>query len=167
MKESELQESVKRIKRGDNVIIFSMKEPVWLIEKGFKIFSKYGTNMVEFNSEFQFLTYHLRENERSSRPKLLPREEIHDFFFVNKNDMPFNSSGSFSKYLSQLFKEYLGFPCAINEIRHALVEHFRSSLESANSRLAESLARVCKHSLRTQRNIYDRRTEPERRSLAG
>ena len=166
VKESELQESVKRIPRGDNVIVFSTKEPVWLIEKGFKTFSKYGTNVVEFNSEFQFLTYHLREYERSSRPKLLPREEIHDFFFVNKNGMPFNSSGSFSKYLSRLFKEYLGFPCAVNEIRHALVEHFRSSPESADSRLAESLARVCKHSLRTQRNIYDRRTEPERRSLA-
>ena len=33
-------------------------------------------------------------------------------------------------------------------------------------RLAESLACVCKHSLRTQINIYDRRMEPECRSQA-
>lgn len=51
-------------------------------------------------------------------------------------------------------------------MRHALVEHFCSSPESSDVRLAESLARVCKHSLKTQIHIYDRRTEPERRSQA-
>ena len=51
-------------------------------------------------------------------------------------------------------------------MRHALVEHFRSSPESSDGRLAESLARVCKHSLRTQIQVYDRRSEPERRSVA-
>ena len=51
-------------------------------------------------------------------------------------------------------------------MRHALVEHFRSSPESSDARLAESLARVCKHTLRTQINIYDRRTQQERTSQA-
>ena len=51
-------------------------------------------------------------------------------------------------------------------MRHSLVEHFCSSPESSDTKLAEFLARVCKHNLRTQINIYDRRTEPERRSQA-
>ena len=49
-------------------------------------------------------------------------------------------------------------------MRHALVEHFRSSPKSSHVRLTKSLPRACKHSLRTQICTYDRRTEPERRS---
>ena len=164
--DNRVQEVVKRIPEGDNVILFSNSGSVSLIEKGYKTVSKYGTNVVEFDSEFQFLTYHLREYGMTSRLKLLPRGATHDTYFVNSSGMPFNSSGSFSKYLSRLFKQHLGFPCAINEMRHSLVEHFRSSPESSDTKLAESLARVCKHNLRTQINIYDRRTEPERRSQA-
>ena len=41
-------------------------------------------------------------------------------------------------------------------MRHSLVEHFRSSPESSDTKLAESLKHVCKHNLRTQINIYDR-----------
>lgn len=50
--------------------------------------------------------------------------------------------------------------------RHTLMEHFRSSPESSDVRLAESLGSVCKHSLRMQISIYDRRMESERRSQA-
>ena len=166
VEENAIQEAANRLPVGDNAIIFSKNGPVWLVEKGYKTLSKHGPNVVEFDSEFQFLTYHLREYCSVSRPKLLPRKDLHDYFFVNKHGMPFSSSGSFSNYLARLFKENLGFSCGINEMRHALVEYFRSSPESSDTRLAESLARVCKHSLRTQINIYDRRTEPERRSQA-
>ena len=51
-------------------------------------------------------------------------------------------------------------------MRHSLVEHLRSLPESSDPKLAESLARICKHNLRTQINIYDGRTEPERISQA-
>ena len=51
-------------------------------------------------------------------------------------------------------------------MRHSLIQHFRSSSESSDTKLPESLVPVCKHNLRTQINIYDRRTEPERRSQA-
>ena len=57
-------------------------------------------------------------------------------------------------------------PCGINEMRHALVEHFRSSTESSDARLAESLARLCKHTLRTQICIYDSWTHQEHTSQA-
>ncbi len=161
-----IDEFVKRWPEGDNVIIFTSEGTVFLIEHGFKTSSKYGPNVVRFDTtEYHFVVYHLSEYKRVSRPRLLSDDE-HDFFFVNKRGTQFKSSGSFSNYISQIFQEHLGFPCAINEMRHALVENFRSSPESYDVRLAESLARVCKHSLRTQINIYDRRTESERRSQA-
>lgn len=151
---------------GDNAIIFLSEGPVWLIEGGYKTASTYGPNVVRFNtSEYQFVTFQLKEYKGVSRPRLLS-EDKHDFFFVNKRGTQFKTSGSFSRYLSLIFQEHLGFRCTINEMRHALVEHFRSSPGSSNVRLAESLASVCKHSLKTQIHIYDRRTEPERRSQA-
>ena len=166
MNDNRVQEVAKRIPEGDNVILFSNSGSVSLIEKGYKTVFKYGTNMVEFDSEFEFLTYHLREYGMTSRPKLLLRGANHDYYFVNNSGTPFNSSGSLSKYLSRLFKQHLGFPCAINEMRHSLIQHFRSSPETSDTKLTESLVPVCKHNLRTQINIYDRRAEPERRSQA-
>ena len=161
-----IQELVKDFPEGENAVIFSCEGPVWLIEHGYKTASKYGPSVVRFDTaEYQFVTFHLQEYKGVSRPRLLS-EDKHDYFFVNKRGTQFKSSGSFSRYLSRIFQEHLGFPCAINEMRHSLVEHFRSSPESSDIRLAESLARVCKHSLRTQINIYDRRTETERRSQA-
>ena len=99
VKDNRVEELVKRIPHGDNVILFSNSGSVSLIEKDYKTVSKYGTNVVKFDSEFQFLTYHLREYSMTSRPKLLPRGAIHDYYFVNNSGMPFNSSGSFLKYL--------------------------------------------------------------------
>lgn len=166
LEEQEIRKLVKSFPEGDNAIIFSSEGPVWLIEHGYKTASKYGPNAVRFDTaEYQFVTFHLKEYKGVSRPRLLS-EDKHDYFFVNKRGTQFKSASSFSHYLSHVFQEHLGFPCAINEMRHALVEHFRSSPESSDVRLAESLARVCKHSLRTQINIYDRRTESERRSQA-
>ena len=54
----------------------------------------------------------------------------------------------------------------MNKMRHALVENFRSSKESSDVQLAESLARVCKHSLRTQIKVYDQRSQHERTKRA-
>ena len=111
---------------GDNAIIFSSKGPVWLIEGGYKTASKYGPNVVRFDtSKYQFVTFHLKEYKGVSRPSLLS-EDTQVFFFVNKRGTQFKTSGSFSKYLSLVFQEHLGFPCTINKMRHALVEHFRS-----------------------------------------
>ena len=164
--EPEIQKLARSFPEGDNAIIFSSEGPVWLIEGGYKTASTYGPNFVRFDtSEYQFVTFHLKEYKGVSRPRLLSKDK-HDFFFVNTRGTQFKSSASFSRYLSHIFREHLGFSCAINEMRHALVEHFRSSPESSDVRLAESLTRVCKHSLRTQINVYDCRTEPERRSQA-
>ena len=166
LEEQEIQKLADTFPEGDNAIIFSSEGHVWLIEGGYKTASKYGPNVVRFDSsEYRFVTSHLKEYKGVSRPRLLS-EDKHDYFFVNKRGTQFKTSSSFSRYLSLIFQEHLGFPCAINEMRHALVEHFRSSPESSDVKLAESLARVCKHSLRTQIQIYDRRTEPERRSQA-
>lgn len=73
---------------------------------------------------------------------------------------------SITKHISTISKRNLGMPCGINEMRHALVEHFRSSTESSDARLAESLARLCKHTLRTQICIYDSWTHQEHTSQA-
>ena len=51
-------------------------------------------------------------------------------------------------------------------IPEALVEHFRFSPESSDAMRTKSITHVCKHSLRTQINRYDQRTEPERRTQA-
>ena len=69
-------------------------------------------------------------------------------------------------YLAKIFRENLGSHCTMNEMRHALVENFRSSKESSDVQLAESLACVCKHSLRTQIQVYDRRSQHERTKRA-
>lgn len=159
MNDNRVQEVAKRIPEGDNVILFSNSGAI-------KPFSSTEQTWSSLTREFEFLTYHLREYGMTSRPKLLLRGANHDYYFVNNSGMPFNSSGSLSKYLSCLFKQHLGFPCAINEMRHSLIQHFRSSSESSDTKLPESLVPVCKHNLRTQINIYDRRTEPERRSQA-
>ena len=167
VEENKIERLVRLLPQGDNVIAFSSDGTVWLIETGYKTVSKYGPNVVRFDTaEYQLVAYHRGQYNRISRPRLLSSVDAHEYFFVNKRGTEFKTSGSFSKYLSRLFKENLGFPCAINVMRHALVEHFRSSPESSDGRLAESLARVCKHSLRTQIQIYDRRSEPERRSVA-
>ena len=166
MPEGGVQTLLRGLPEGDNVVVISDNGPVWLVETGYKTAAKYGPNVVQFDQEFDFLTHHLREYRTRSRPRLLCRESSQDYFFVNKRGMPFRSSSSFSLYLSTIFKRNLGLPCGINEMRHALVEHFRSSPESSDARLAESLARVCKHTLTTQINIYDRRTQQERTSQA-
>ena len=164
--EQEIEKLARRFPEGDNAIIFSSEGPVWLIEHGYKTASTYGPSVIRFEtSQYQFVTFHLKEYKGVSRPRLLS-EDQHDYFFVNKRGTQFKTSSSFSHYLSLVFQEHLGFPCAINDMRHALVEHFRASPESSDVKLAESLARVCKHSLRTQVKIYDRRTESERRSQA-
>ena len=54
------------------------------------------------------------------------------------------------------------FHCTLNEVRHASVENFRSSKDSSDVQVAESLARLCKHSLRTQIEVSDRRSQQER-----
>ena len=51
----------------------------------------------------------------------------------------------------------------MNKMRQALVENFRPSKESSNIQLAESLACVCKDSLRTQILVYDQSSQHERR----
>ena len=163
LQEREIDKLVKGFPKGENIIVFSSEGTVWLIERDYKTASKYGPVVVRFDTaEYQFVNYHLRHYKEVSRPRLLS-EVKHDHFFVNTRGTAFTSPGSFSNYLSKIFQEYLGFACGTNEMRHALVEHFRSSPESSDTRLAESLARVCKHSLRTQKEVYDRRTERERR----
>ena len=54
----------------------------------------------------------------------------------------------------------------MNKMQHAQVENFRSSKESSDVQLAESLAHVCKHSLRSQIQVYDRRSQQERTKCA-
>ena len=54
----------------------------------------------------------------------------------------------------------------MKKMRHALVENFRSSKESSDVHLAESLAHVCKHISRSQIQVYDRRSQQERTKCA-
>ena len=76
--------------------------------------------------------------------------------------------GFFQKTLKDIFispsfflsYKYFSYLCM------QLLEHFRSSTESSDARLAESLARLCKHTLRTQICIYDSWTHQEHTSQA-
>ena len=108
MPEKGVQDLVRRLPEDDNVIIVADQGPVWLIEKGYKTCRKYGPNVVELNTEFEFLGYHLREYSNTSSPRLISSEDSHDYFFVNKRGMPFKSAASFSKYLAKLFKPSAG-----------------------------------------------------------
>ena len=163
--ENEVDDLVKKLPNGENFMVFAKNGVTYLVEKSYKTFQRYGPNVIEM-SEFQFVHYHLKRYIEQSRPRLIPRGCVHDFFFVNKGGKPFKSPGSFSSYLAKIFRENLGFHCTMNEMRHALVENFRSSKESSDVQLAESLARVCKHSLRTQIKVYDQRSQHERTKRA-
>ena len=56
----------------------------------------------------------------------------------------------------------LGSPTLLGStIAEVLVEHFRFSPESSDAMRTKSITHVCKHSLRTQINRYDQRTEPD------
>ena len=163
--ENEVDDLVRKLPNGENFMVFAKSGVTRLVEKGFKTVKRYGPNVIEV-SEFDFVDFHVKRYVERSRPKLIPRGCIHDFFFVNKRGSPFKSPGSFSSYLAKIFRENLGFHCTMNEMRHALVENFRSSKDSSDVQLAESLARVCKHSLRTQIQVYDQRSQQERTKRA-
>ena len=163
--ENEVDDLVRKLPNGENFMVFGKSGVTRLVEKGFKTVKRYGPNVIEV-SEFDFVDFHVKRYVERSRPKLIPRGCIHDFFFVNRRGSPFKSPGSFSSYLAKIFRENLGFHCTMNEMRHALVENFRSSKDSSDVQLAESLARVCKHSLRTQIQVYDQRSQHERTKRA-
>ena len=163
--EEEVDQLVRKLPSGENRIVFAKNGLTHLVEKGYKTVKRYGPNVIEM-SEFHFVDFHLKRYVERSRPKLIPRGCTHDVFFVNNRGSPFRSPGSFSTYLARIFRENLGFHCTMNEMRHALVENFRSSKDSSDVQLAESLARVCKHSLRTQIKVYDRRSQHERTKRA-
>ena len=163
--ENEVDNFVRKLPNGENFIVFARHGPTRLVEKGYKTVKRYGPNVIEI-SEFHFMDFHLKHYVERSRLKLIPWGCVHDFFFVNKRGSPFKSPGSFSTYLAKIFRENLGFHCTMNEMRHALVENFRPSKESSDVQLAESLPRVCKHSLRTQIQVYDRRSQHERTKRA-
>ena len=163
--ENEVDDLVRKLPNGENFMVFAKSGVTRLVEKGFKTVKRYGPNVIEV-SEFDFVDFHVKRYVERSRPKLIPRGCIHDFFFVNRRGSPFKSPGSFSSYLAKIFRENLGFHCTMNEMRHALVENFRSSKDSSDVQLAESLARVCKHSLRTQIQVYDQRSQHERTKRA-
>ena len=163
--ENEVDDFVRKLPNGENFLVFARHGATLLVEKGYKTVKRYGPNVIEI-SEFHFVDFHLKRYVERSRLKLIPWGCVHDFIFVNKRGSPFKSPGSFSTYLAKIFRENLGFHCTMNEMRHALVENFRSSKESSDVQLAESLARVCKHSLRTQIQVYDRRSQHERTKRA-
>ena len=163
--ESQVDDVVRKLPNGENLIIFAENGVTRLVEKGFKTVKFYGSHVIEI-SEFEFVDFHLKRYTERSRPKLLSKGSTHDFFFVNRQGIPFNSASGFSYYVAKIFQQNLGFHCTINEMRHSLIENFRSSKDSADVHLAESLARACKHSLRTQMHIYDRRTQQERAKRA-
>ena len=165
VEDHEVDELVRKLPNGENLIIFAKNGVTRLVEKGYKTVKRYGPNVIKI-SEFEFVDYNLKRYAEWSRPKLMQKANNHDSFFVNTHGMPFRSASSFSRYVAKIFQQNLGFHCTINEMRHALVEHFRASKDSADVGLAESLARVCKHSLRTQMQVYDRRSQQERMKRA-
>ena len=127
--DGEIDELIKKLPNGENLIAFTQNGVVRIIEKGYKTFRQYGPNIIEMG-EFQFVDYHLKYYVQRSRPHLVQKGCTHDMFFVNKHGLPFGSAGSFSAYLAKIFRKNLGFHCTMNEMRHALVEHFRSSKDS-------------------------------------
>ena len=97
-RETKSKRLVRLLPQGDNVIAFSSDGTVWLIETGYKTVSKYGPNVVRFDTaEYQLVAYHLGQYNRISRPRLLSSVDAHEYFFVNKRGTEFKTSGSFFK----------------------------------------------------------------------
>ena len=106
--DGEIDELIKKLPNGENLIAFTQNGVVRLIEKGYKTFRQYGPNIIEMG-EFQFVDYHLKYYVQRSRPHLVQKGCTHDMFFVNKHGLPFRSAGSFLPTWRRYFERTSAF----------------------------------------------------------
>ena len=150
-----------------NFLVNQPDSKLVLLCREYKTSKVYGTDRTELDEPN--LEYYIRLYIDRFRTKLL-QGNSHDYFLVNHHGGPFSTS-SFNKYVGNIFEKYCDFRVGINDMRHSLVTYFLSLSESKDEKLSESLAAVMKHTVRTQRRFYDKRTlaqkkEPALRFLA-
>jgi hypothetical protein len=89
------------------------------------------------------------------RRDLLPGENVHSFLFMTSNGAPFNDE-NFSTYLSGVIERLTGVKAGSNIIRSFFVSMLMGN--NPSDALKESAAKLLNHGMRTQTEVYDRRS---------
>ena len=128
---------------------------ITLVCKDYKTSTTYGTDRTELTSSD--LVHYIRLFIEKYRFRIL-QGNTHDFLFSNYHGLPFTVPG-FNKYLGSLFEEECNVRLSVNDLRKTLVTYFMSLPEASDEQLSESVARLMRHSRKTQKRYYDSRSQ--------
>lgn len=147
---------------GRNYVLFLQDGSISIVQTSFKTAKVSGPIRLSIPSD-DMLAFYLKTYLKK-RPSLLLGKN-HEYFFTSYKGEPFASSGSFSKYVADLFEREVSVRAGTTALRHAIVTYFNSLNDSNDESLRESLAVLMKHSVRYQRAVYDDRSHEERTEL--
>jgi len=97
------------------------------------------------------------------RQELLRRDHQHSFVFVTPGGNPFDGP-AFSRYLSSLIQRLTGVKATSNVLRSSFVSMLMG--ENPDDSLKASAAKLLNHGLRTQAEVYDRRSSTQKKQHA-
>lgn len=97
------------------------------------------------------------------RRELLRRDHQHCFMFVTPGGNPFDGP-AFSRYLSNLIQRLTGVKATSNVLRSSFVSMLMG--DNPDESLKASAAKLLNHSLRTQAEVYDRRSATQKKQHA-
>lgn len=145
-----------------NFLVDQPESSLTLLCKEYKTSRVYGSDKTVL--EEPQLQYYIRLYLDGYRTKLL-QGNSHDYFLVNHHGNPFTVP-CFNKYIGNIFEKHCNFRLGINDIRSSLVTFFLTLPESQDNQMAESMATVMKHSVRSQRRFYDQRSTEVKKAPA-
>ena len=97
------------------------------------------------------------------RRELLRRDHQHSFVFVTAGGNQFDGP-AFSRYLSNLIQRLTGVKATSNVLRSSFVSMLMG--ENPDESLKASAAKLLNHGLRTQAEVYDRRSSTQKKQHA-
>ena len=147
-----VQEKDEERDKKNNYLIFKEDGTVELEINIFKTSSTYGCNRISVSS-VDYLERYLRTFIDKER-RILLKDKKHDFLFMRKSGEPFESSESFTVYLSKSFSQHSDDQLHVTTgtLRKSLVNWVLS--EEKDKNIEAAIARLMSHSQRTQRLRY-------------
>ena len=142
-----------------NFIVFHEGERVVILQFDFKTAKTAGPTKIDLSDD-RDLVYYLKLYLRI-RSSLLGGKD-HDFFFCNRHGGPFDSSGSFAKYLGDIFEREISIRASTTALRHSIITYFNSLDDAKDSSIRKSLALLMKHSVRYQESVYNDQSNDEK-----
>ena len=142
-----------------NFIVFHEDQRVVILQFDFKTAKTAGPTKIDLSHDTD-LVYYLKLDLRI-RSSLLGGKG-HDFFFCNRHGGPFDSSGSFMKYLGDMFELEISIRASTTALRHSIITYFNSLDDAKDSSIRNSLALLMKHSVRYQESVYNDQSNDEK-----